>query len=235
MENFDVKSELMRMAEEKYRTFAIKLLPVNVRDGVLGVRLPKLRDMAKQIVKSGRGESFLEQDVGALFEEKMLYGMVLGYIPLSDAQKLCFLPKFVACLDNWSVCDSCCASLNFNDKAKFWNWMMKNYAHSSLPYDLRFVLVMMLNHYCQKDYLPDILAFVGKIKSQDYYVETAQAWLLSMLYIRFPCEIEEFLLNKALRNSTCLKTIQKIIESRQINDVVRQKMRDLRHQISAKS
>ena len=49
MTNGQIKKELLCMAEEEYQKFASSLIP-GVR-GVLGVRLPALRKLAKQIAK----------------------------------------------------------------------------------------------------------------------------------------------------------------------------------------
>ena len=54
----EIKSELNAKAEDGYRDFSKKLIPESSLP-LLGVRLPALRAMAAEIVKRGKGESFL--------------------------------------------------------------------------------------------------------------------------------------------------------------------------------
>jgi hypothetical protein len=46
-DNLDIKSELVRLADPKYRTFSSGLIPG--ADNMIGVRIPDLRDLAKRI------------------------------------------------------------------------------------------------------------------------------------------------------------------------------------------
>ena len=70
-----VRDLLESMAEPKYRDFAASLLPGEPH--VLGVRLPKLRALAKTLARSG-GEEWLHHEEDFSFEETMLRGMVIG-------------------------------------------------------------------------------------------------------------------------------------------------------------
>ena len=64
-------------------------------------------------------QSMKELD-NSTMEEKMVYGMLIGYAPLTDEQKFEYLLKFVPKIDCWSVCDCVCVSLKFKDKKKLW-------------------------------------------------------------------------------------------------------------------
>ena len=140
-------SRLYDMADEKYRLFALKLLPDVCQEKLLGVRLPKLRHLAKEIAR-GDYQSFLALEVPPLFEAEMLFGFVIGYAPLSDDEKFSYLERFLPLIDNWSVCDSVCCSLKFSDKDKLWRWLeVKLKACSEQEYVVRFCFVMMLNNF----------------------------------------------------------------------------------------
>ena len=77
MENqwVDIRETLFSLAEEDYRVFTAKLLPGV--EGVIGVRLPALRKLAKTIAKSDV-RTYLKQSNADYFEEIMLQGMVIG-------------------------------------------------------------------------------------------------------------------------------------------------------------
>ena len=72
-----IREELFLLAENDYRRFQQKLLPDHCE--LIGVRLPILRKIAKRIVKEDY-PLFLSQGPEDYFEEKMLKGMVIGYL-----------------------------------------------------------------------------------------------------------------------------------------------------------
>ncbi len=76
MNNREIKSELEQHADEKYRNLSAGLLP-GVHS-ILGVRIPELRRMAKQMARREWREN-LQQLSDDTFEEIMLQGMIIGY------------------------------------------------------------------------------------------------------------------------------------------------------------
>ena len=88
-----IREELERLAEPEYSRFSSHLLPEG--EQILGVRLPKLRQMAKEIAK-GDFRDYLASARDGVFEETMLQGMVIGYAkcPLEERLQLitAFLP-----------------------------------------------------------------------------------------------------------------------------------------------
>ena len=235
MKNMDLFAILSSMADEKYRLFSCKLLPDAVRKTVIGVRLPQLRTLAKNMVKNGAYAIVLNSSIGSTMEEKMVYGMLIGYAPLTDEQKFDYLLKFVPKIDCWSVCDCVCVSLKFKDKKKLWAFLLKNYAKSTAEFELRFVLVMALNHFLEEKYLEDVLRLVENISSPAYYVVMAQAWLLSMLYVKFPQSVLDFLTSHKVSTIVYAKTLQKILESRQISQIQREEIKNLRYLLKIKA
>ena len=231
----DLFAILSSMADEKYRLFSCKLLPDAVRKTVIGVRLPQLRTLAKNMVKNGAYAIVLNSSIGSTMEEKMVYGMLIGYAPLTDEQKFEYLLKFVPKIDCWSVCDCVCVSLKFKDKKKLWAFLLKNYAKSTAEFELRFVLVMALNHFLEEKYLEDVLRLVANISSPAYYVVMAQAWLLSMLYVKFPQSVLDFLTSHKVSTIVYAKTLQKILESRQISQIQREEIKNLRYLLKIKA
>ena len=100
MTNGQIKKELLCMAEEEYQKFASSLIP-GVR-GVLGVRLPALRKLAKQIGKED-WRTYLENAADDSFEEIMLQGFVIGSAPMEFSRRLKYIAAFLPKIDNWSV------------------------------------------------------------------------------------------------------------------------------------
>ena len=77
----DIKLQILEKAENDYKEFFSSLIP-NINN-VLGVRLPVLRKIAKEIHKSAEWEDFIKQTDCQYMEEIMLQGMVIGLIKKS--------------------------------------------------------------------------------------------------------------------------------------------------------
>ena len=69
-----IRKKLIELSDERYKKFSLSLLPET--DNLLGVRLPILRKLAKEIIKCDY-EKFLNSKE-EFFEETMLKGMVIG-------------------------------------------------------------------------------------------------------------------------------------------------------------
>lgn len=76
----EIRTQLEQEAEPDYRAFQSRLAP-GVTD-ILGVRLPRLRQIAKQIAKKDAEEYLIQLQEAAAgelcYEEKMLFGLVIG-------------------------------------------------------------------------------------------------------------------------------------------------------------
>lgn len=214
--NDELKTKIQKNIDIKYRDFSKKLLP-NV-DNILGVRVPILRRIAKEIARE-EPIKFLNNVTNDSFEETMIEGFVIGNLKGEKEFIIKYIDTFLPKIDNWSVCDTFCASLKIVniDLDYFFKYLCKC-KNSKEEFTLRFMLVMFLNYYIDKKYIFKIFEIIQKIKKDDYYVKMAIAWFLSMSYLKYKKETLNYLNNSNLDDWTHNKTLQKIIESRQISD-----------------
>lgn len=231
----EVRKQIVAMAEPEYQEFSAGLLPGT--ENILGVRLPNLRKLAKQIVKSD-GSSLpdwrsFERMETYYFEEIMLQGFVLGYVKVSGKaaceELLSYIAAFVPKIDNWSVCDSFCSSLKFTREYQERVWQfLKPFLHADKEYEVRFGIVMLLFYYIEDKYIDEVLDILKIRRHEAYYVKMAVAWTLSMCYVKYEKKVEAILAEKELDEFTHNKTIQKICESRQIEVEKKKKIRQLK-------
>lgn len=210
-----VRQFLLDNAEADYQSFSAGLIPGC--DNMLGVRIPKLRRLAKQI---GRQDfrAFLAAKPSEYFEEIMLQGLVLASAKMPMEERLQWLTGFLPQIANWSICDCTCTTFNLKnpqDAQQMYAFLLP-YAASPLPYARRFVLVMLLAHYLQPAYLTDILRLLEEIPGGEYYVDMAKAWLLSTLFVKYREEGLAYLRQSRLDDFTYNKSLQKILESRRM-------------------
>ncbi len=211
----EVREQILQEADEKYQKFSSALLPgVN---NVVGVRLPVLRKISREIYKSD-WQTYLKNNDCRFMEETMLKGMVIGLIKDEHEKILNYIENFVPEINNWSVCDSFCCGLKFIKKNKelVWNFVQK-YLNSEKEFEIRFGVVVLLNYFIEENYIDRVLEKLEKVKTTDYYAQMAAAWAISICYIKFEAKTLDFLKKPSIDKAVFNKSIQKIIESNRIS------------------
>ena len=216
-----VREKLFEKQDLKYKEFHSSLCP-NV-DKIIGVRVPELRKMAKEIAVQDYAQ-FLQTCEDKYYEELVLQGLVIGYSKISIQETFEYLKKFVPKINSWAVCDTTCSNLKITKKHMKEMWeFLEQYINSQNEYEIRFALVMYLNYYLTDEYIDEILQKVDKITNKEYYVQMAIAWLISFAYIKQKDKTEEYLQKNNLDKFIQNKSIQKICESFRVEEKDKEK------------
>ena len=109
-----LRERLVAMSDPAYRQFNASLLP-GVTD-MLGIRLPKLRALAREIARGEAWRDLLRDGDIRYFEERMLRGLVIGYVRCPLEERLALVRDFVPTIDNWAVCDTFCRRLRSDER-----------------------------------------------------------------------------------------------------------------------
>lgn len=216
-------------ADEKYRDFHSSLVPNTDKKEFLGVRMPVLRKIGKDISK-GNPKSFLEISSKNIYEIKMLRGIVTGLIKPKDFKEFTLLcDNFTEEINNWALCDSFCSGLKQTKKYKdeFFEYLEK-YLNSNNEWKIRFALVIMLNYYLDDEYIDTVLTRCDAVENKAYYVSMAQAWLVATALAKCREKTLDYLHNNSLDDVTFNKAIQKSIESYRIDDETKLYIRTLK-------
>lgn len=228
MDKTQIRAELEKRADEKYRKFSAGLLPgVN---SILGVRLPELRKMAKQLARSDWREN-LRQLSDDTFEEIMLQGIMIGCVSCPAEERLELIREFVPKIDNWSVCDSFCTGLKFvkSEKERVFSFLQPFFV-SEKEFEQRFAAVILLDYYIDETWLSRTVKALEQINAKQYYAKMAVAWAMAECYLHFPDEVMPVLRQNRLDPEVRQKTLQKIIESRTISQDAREEIRAMKKQ-----
>lgn len=225
-----VKKDLLELADKEYKEFHSNLCPET--NNIVGVRVPKLRNYAKGLIKEKSLEELLQNIDNEFYEEIMLQGMLIGLekdIAFDDLIR--YLHEFVPKIDNWAVCDICCGGLKVIKKYKREMWeFIQEYLNSSEEFEIRFAVVIILDYYIEKEYIDKSIKALNRIKSDKYYVQMAVAWAISICLIKFyektckylesdKCKLDKFTYNKS---------IQKAIESYRITKEQKEYLKNLK-------
>lgn len=224
-----IKERLYSLRDEKYQKFQSKLCPGV--ENIIGVRIPNLRQIAKEIAK-GDWREFLMQAKDNTYEEIMLQGLVIGYAKTEFQDIKKYIIEFIPKIDNWAVCDSFCNSLKITEKNR--NEMLEfllPYFKTKQEYQIRFAVIMLLNYYLTDEYIESVFKILSEIKQEEYYVKMGVAWTLSMCYVKYPERTIVFLNTNQIDEETYQKTLQKIIESNQVDQETKMTIRQMKRKI----
>lgn len=221
-----VREELLKLAEEDYKKFAAKLIPTN--NNLLGIRLPKLRHIARQIASSPYWSQFLQEEP-SYFEEIMLQGMVIGFLKEPFDVIINQIELFIPKIDNWSVCDSFVTGLTITNKHKeeMWDFIAPLF-FDERPYAVRFAVVMAQRFYVDSLHIDTVFSLLNQVDASHYYVMMAVAWAISTFFIYLPNETTPFLKKHRFDKTTFNTAIQKIIDSKRVRDEDKNFVRILR-------
>lgn len=214
-----VRKKIFELSDEKYKEFHTKLSPTS--SNIIGVRMPLLRKLAKEIAK-GDWREYLKTAENEYYEEIMLQGIVIGCVKVDVEERLQLISKFIPKIDGWGICDSFCNGLKFikSNKERMWNFIQP-YLKSDQEFYVRFAVVVLLDFYIDEAYITRVLYALDKIKHPGYYVKMAVAWSVSVCYIKFPEITMVYLKNNSLDDFTYNKSLQKITESFRVDNEIK--------------
>ena len=222
-----IQDKLRILSDEEYRIFTSKTIP-NIDIGrILGVRVPDIRKLAKEIKDEVYIEEFLDELPHYYQEENLLHGLMLSTKYKDIDTLLAKIDIFLDYADNWIVTDIMSPKLFKKYPDKAYEYILK-WISSGQEYKIRFGVVSLLQFYLDDNYDKKILTVVKKIKSDDYYVKMAIAWFYSFALIKQYDDTIKIFEKKELDKWVHNKSITKATESYRISDEVKDYLRSLK-------
>ena len=223
-----IEKRLFELRDEEYRSFQGALMPTVERERIIGVRVPALRKLAKELFGTEEAREFMHVLPHKYYEENCLHGFLIEQIKDFDSC-LSALDEFLTYVDNWATCDMTSPKILKNDTDRLYR-KIKEWIASGKTYTVRYGIVMLMRHYLDVKFDVEQLALVGAIRSDEYYVNMAVAWYfataLAMQYESVIPYFENKVLGKWIHN----KSIQKAVESYRITKEIKERLRTLKIQ-----
>lgn len=232
-----MRERLLELSDPEYKEFHNRLLPGIT--GIMGVRTPVLRGLAKELLKDGWQEYICQVSKaweqlgqgkdGVYYDEMILWGLCVcgGFRDWNTARP--YIEAFVPAINNWAVCDLFCGSLKIAGKHKKESWeMLQPYFQSDQEYGLRFGVVMLLSHFADGEHVKPALKLMDAIHHDGYYVKMAVAWAISIYFIKLPEEVMPYLEHNRLDDWTYNKALQKITESFRVDKEMKTRIRAMK-------
>ena len=201
---------LSALAEPAYADFQAKLIPTVPRETVLGVRLPALRQIAKEI-GGDEAQAFLSELPHKTLEENLLHAILVGR-ERDFAAAIAELDAFLPYADNWAVTDILRPAIFAKRPAEALPHI-ERWLGSPLPYVRRAAVGFLMAYYLDGNFAPAILTLPAKIPQEEYYVGMEVAWFYATALAKRWDETLPYLTERRLPAWTHNKTIQKATES----------------------
>ena len=217
---------LKTQKDEKYKEFHSSLV-LNSKYEMIGIRVPTMRKIAKNIAKTNI-EEFLKFTQDNYYEEVMIQGLVISHIKDEELFNRYF-KEYINKIDNWALCDTFCSAIKIVEKheEKYFKEAVKMSLNKK-EFISRIGLVMILDHFINENNLETIFDTLNKIESDKFYINMAEAWLVCEMYVDYPQKTKGFLQKNNLNKFTHNKAISKIHDSYRVSKKEKEYLNTLR-------
>ena len=211
----NIEKELLKNIDLKYKNFNSKLIPNINNNKILGVKVPIIREISKNI-KEEDAKLFKKQLPHKYHEENMLHAFLISNNQNID-KTLEELDTFLPYIDNWQITDALKPKIFKKNKEKVYKKIIE-WSKSNHTYTVRYAIVTLLTYYLDDNFKEEYNNLVINIKKEDYYILMAKAWYFSYALIKQYNKTIKIFENKILSKELHNKSIQKAIESYRIDN-----------------
>lgn len=222
----DIQERLFALQDKEYQAFQAKLMPTVDPDAVIGVRMPALRELMKEVRGTEEAEDFIRILPHRYYEENTLHGLLLA--AMKDPERCTAeLDRFLPYVDNWATCDVI-SPVSFKKHPACLLPKVREWLASEHVYTVRFGIGVLMKFYLDEDFDPAYPEWVTAVRSDEYYVNMMIAWYFATALAKQPEAVMPYLVNHRLDPWTHNKTIQKARESYRVSPEMKEELYQLR-------
>ena len=203
----------LAQGNESYAAFNQRI--VNTKMPVIGVRVPDLRRLARELAPdmSAADISELLTAQNESFDYVLLCGLLITHVRLNDQTAIDLTKQYLPHVDSWAHID-----IFVEKKRRFAGEMWQDFAleclRSEAEFTVRYGVVSLMTNFLDEAHIDQVFAALRKVKHDGYYVKMALAWLYATAAVNFfeltLAELENEHIDAWTRN----KAYQKMRESR---------------------
>ena len=211
----DIVMKLIKLAEgnDTYADFNKHI--VNTKMPVIGVRVPDLRRLARELASDVSAAEISElltvQDES--FDYVLLCGLLITHARLDDQTAIDLTEQYLPRVDSWAHID-----VFIEKKRRFAGELWWNFAleclQSEAEFTVRYGVVSLMTNFLDEAHIDKVFAALQNVRHDGYYVKMALAWLYATAAVHFfeltLAELENGHIDTWTRN----KAYQKMRESR---------------------
>ena len=154
-----IRAQLFALQDKEYQVFYSRLMPTLPPETVIGVRVPLLRKLAKQLADTPEAEVFLQELPHFYYEENALHAFLLESVR-DYGTALAATERFLPYVDNWAVCDCFSPKVFAQHKPELLP-AIRRWLGSDQVYTVRYGIGMLMRYYLDDAFRPEYLACGG--------------------------------------------------------------------------
>ncbi|MBE6080319.1 MAG: DNA alkylation repair protein [Veillonella sp.] len=231
----DITKELLNLQDLDYKAYSGKINPTVPQETIIGVRIPKLRQLAKMLLQDAKQldkseptqvKSFFADLPHKYFEEKLLHAILLS--EMKDFNELVEeLERFLPYVEDWATCDTISPKI-FAEHRPEAELLAYKWIKDSHPYTIRFGICVFMSYFLGDLFKTKQADAIAAIRSDEYYVNMMTAWYFATALAFNYEEVLPYLEKQHLDDWTHNKAIQKAVESRRITAEQKEYLKTLR-------
>ncbi len=205
--------ETLAQGNDSYAAFNKRI--VNTKMPVIGVRVPDLRRLARELAPDMSAANISElltvQDES--FDYVLLCGLLITHARLDDQTAIDLTKQYLPRIDSWAHIDVFVEKKRRFAGEAWWNFVLAC-LQSEAEFTVRYGVVSSMTNFLDEAHIDKVFAALRNITHDGYYVKMALAWLYATAAVQFfeltLAELENGHIDAWTRN----KAYQKMRESR---------------------
>ena len=211
----DILDRLTDLAQgnESYAAFNQRI--VNTKMPVIGVRVPDLRRLARELAPdmSAADISKLLTAKNESFDYVLLCGLLITHARLDDQTAIDLVKQYLPHVDSWAHIDIFVEKKRRFAGKVWWDFALEC-LQSEAEFTVRYGVISLMTNFLDEAHIDQVFAVLRNVKHDGYYVKMALAWLYATAAVHFfeltLTELENGQIDAWTRN----KAYQKMRESR---------------------
>lgn len=226
MESNPILERLSSLADAGYAGFQAKLVPNIPPESVLGVRIPDLRRLARELRGTTEASNFMSTMPHRYYDENCLHGLLINELRGYD-ETVAALDAFLPYVDNWAVCDII-SPRAFKKRPEGLYAQARRWMADGAEYTVRFGIGVLMSFYLDDGFDPQQPGEVAACCCDKYYVNMMAAWYFATALAKQPEAALPYIEQRRLSQWVHNKAIQKAVESRRISAETKEYLKSLR-------
>ena len=211
----DILDRLTDLAQgnESYAAFNQRI--VNTKMPVIGVRVPDLRRLARELAPdmSAADISKLLTAKNESFDYVLLCGLLITHVRIDDQTAIDLTKQYLPHVDSWAHIDIFVEKKRRFASKVWWNFALECLQNEA-EFTVRYGVVSLMTNFLDEAHINQVFAALRNVTHDGYYVEMALAWLYATAAVNFFEKTLAELENEHIDTWTRNKAYQKMRESR---------------------
>ena len=209
-----IKTQLTNLAQgnESYAAFNQRI--VNTKMPVIGVRVPDLRRLARELAPnmSAADISKLLTAKNKSFDYVLLCGLLITHARLDDLVAVDLAKQYLPHVDSWAHIDVFVEKKRRFAGEVWWDFALE-YLQNEDEFTVRYGVISLMTNFLDEAHIDQVFAVLRNVKHDGYYVKMALAWLYATAAVHFFELTLAELENEHIDTWTRNKAYQKMRES----------------------